>query len=213
MPTLKDRLNRAFEQSRFGPEDNKSDFARCVGVSPQAVYQWFSGETKIGTANIFRAAECLGVDGQWLAHGKGSMRPDHRNVSNVDTDRKTPIISWIMAGDWQEAIDNHPPGTAEEWAPYIGGGDHVFALKVEGESMVGPELAFHPGEVIHVDPEQPTAPGDFVIARLEGSDQVTFKQLKEESGTPYLRPLNPHFPPIFGPFEIIGRVIGQTIRF
>lgn len=71
--------------------------------------------------------------------------------------------------------------------------------------------SFPEGIDIFVDPEQRggVVPNDFVIAKINGRDAVTFKQLACEEGRPYLRPLNPSpkYEPIFDEFRVLGKVI------
>ncbi len=87
-------------------------------------------------------------------------------------------------------IDNLPPGVGEDWvsttAPVK---DHTYALRVTGDSM---EPEFPEGMILIVEPELEPQAGDFVIVRLDGD--VTFKQLVQDSGEWYLKPLNPRYP-------------------
>ncbi len=87
-------------------------------------------------------------------------------------------------------IDNLPPGVGEDWvsttAPVK---DHTYALRVAGDSM---EPEFPEGMILIVEPELDPQVGDFIIVRLDGD--VTFKQLVQDSGEWYLKPLNPRYP-------------------
>lgn len=51
--------------------------------------------------------------------------------------------------------------------------------------------------------------GERVVARLNGSNEVTFKVYKNEDGRQWLQPLNPSHEPIREPFSVIGLVIGK----
>ena len=92
--------------------------------------------------------------------------------------------------------------TAE--APEISG--EVFALRVQGESMIGAGIL--PGDLVLVH-RQPTAQsGDIVVALVENEATVkTFKQCDERIE---LHPSNPLFTPIILDAEavvILGKVI------
>ncbi|MNL74401.1 LexA repressor [compost metagenome] len=66
------------------------------------------------------------------------------------------------------------------------------------------------GCIIFVDPEKRTpSNGDRIIAKMEGSDEVTFKVFKNEDGRMWLLPLNPSHEPIREPFKVLGTVIGK----
>lgn len=123
-----------------------------------------------------------------------------------------PLISWVQAGMWNEAVDIYEPGYAEEWLPFLkANGEQTFALRVEGDSMTSQFGRTYPaGCIIFVDPgRRNPASGDRVIARLTGSDKVTFKSFMDEDGKRWLKPLNSQHPPIFEQFEVVGTVVGK----
>lgn len=122
-----------------------------------------------------------------------------------------PLISLVKAGQPDLAVDNLAPGDAEEWLVCpVNHSTGTYALTVSGDSMTAPQgRSFPEGIHIFVDPEQRggAVPGDLVVAKVAGRDAVTFKQLAEDEGRPFLRPLNPKYDPIFEEFRILGRVI------
>ena len=63
----KDRLLRLIEHYSDG---NKSEFARMIGVSPQAVNTWISRNT-FDIDIVY--AKCINVSPEWLLTGKGPM--------------------------------------------------------------------------------------------------------------------------------------------
>lgn len=65
--TKKDRLIKLIEYYSNG---NKSEFARKMGVSPQAINTWLSRDT-FDVDIIY--AKCERLSGDWLLTGKGSM--------------------------------------------------------------------------------------------------------------------------------------------
>jgi transcriptional regulator with XRE-family HTH domain len=70
---LSDRLRLALEQSGL----SQAELARRIGVTPGAVSLWLSGETKaLKASNAVLLAKHLGVSPEWLATGRGPMRPD-----------------------------------------------------------------------------------------------------------------------------------------
>lgn len=122
------------------------------------------------------------------------------------------MISWVKAGDWNEAADPFQPGEAERFLPiFRGHSSSTYALKVRGDSMTASHGKSYPqGSYIIVDPAKLSpSNGDRIIAKLEGSDEVTFKVYKDEDGRRWLAPLNPQHPPIIEPFKILGTVIGK----
>lgn len=151
------------------------------------------------------------------AFGKeaSELLADQSNVSSSEIAGYVPLISWVQAGGWEETIDLFEPGYSEQVHPTIvPHSKYTFALRVEGDSMTAPagaKRSFPHGMIIYVDPERRggVTTGDFVVARLKGTSNATFKQLSSEEGRPILKPLNPSdkYPIIRDEFEIMGKVI------
>ena len=125
----------------------------------------------------------------------GSSRLGLNNVEPFD-DKFTPVpvISWVQAGAWCEAIDNFAVGDAEQWLPCpVAHSKHTYALYVKGDSMTSytPGKESYPeGTLIYIDPEAPLSSGKKVIAKLLDTNEVTFKVYREDAGKKWLIPLN-----------------------
>lgn len=137
------------------------------------------------------------------------------NVFPVETGSKVPLISWVQAGHWCEAVEPFQPGDAEDWlfCP-VKHGPSTFALRVRGVSM---EPKYRDGAIIYVDPDRSADHLSNVVVRLEGESEVTFKQLVVEGDKRFLRPLNPDWPgpklmEINSDAVVCGVVIGQFIE-
>lgn len=229
MKTFTERL--LWAMNRRTPAVSQSELARAIGVSPQTIqYLCDPARNAQGSKHTTKIADYLGVYALWLSEGKGSRGPfDETNrveeSASVPYQANTtegpairgrvPIISWVQAGDFCEAIDEFHPGDAEDWAPFAAAhSDMTYALRVRGPSM---EPRFSEGEVIIVDPQKQPDNGRFVIAKKSGSHEATFKQLVLEGGESYLRALNPDWPePIIRLTEdwhICGVVIAKMELF
>ena len=126
-----------------------------------------------------------------------------------------PLISWIQAGNWGEVPDGFSPEDQKDWLPCPAScSKRTFALRVQGDSMTAPHGRSYPeGAYIYCDPEQRggVVSGDLVIAKLNGSNQTTFKMLVEAAGQYYLKPLNPQYPLIKEEFCILAKVVGMFV--
>lgn len=124
---------------------------------------------------------------------------------------KIPVISWVQAGEYTEAVDLFQPGYAEEFVDTtIKPKKTTFALRVKGDSM---EPVFHEGMILIVDPEMEPLSGDYVVAR-NGTGEATFKQLVKDGEDYYLKPLNTRYPiKALGDAHIIGVVREAAIKF
>lgn len=133
--------------------------------------------------------------------------PDLREV-------RYPVISWVQAGEWSEAVDTFHPGDAEEWmASPKDLGRHGFILRVKGDSMTNPDGGrdnFPDGMLIHVQPEADVAPGDYVIAKRMGDGEATFKRLVNVDGELFLQAINPAWPRPFIKLEPGDKIVGKV---
>lgn len=214
------------------------DLAKACGVKPPSVNGWLSGKSKfLRGENLLAAARVLQVNEEWLATGKGPMKPELDNPQQSDLSERiaqararqqyivnltnvepatikgsVPLVSWVQAGDFSEAIDLYQPGHAEEWIDTtVAIKQHTFALRVFNDSM---EPDFPPGTILIVEPEMDALPGDYVIAK-NGDNEATFKQLIRDGSDLYLKPLNPRYPmkKVDDKVRIIGVVRSAERKF
>ena len=186
--------------------------ARALGVTFQAVAKVKDGGA-FGSTNNLKAAAFFGVDPTYLANGRGVRQVS--NISAGPTPRDVvPLISWVQAGAWCSAINGFEIGDAERLLPCPAAhGAQTYALRVRGDSMTAPSgngRSYPEGCVIYVDPDKGSPiNGERIIAKLTGSDDVTFKIYKEEDGRRWLMPLNPAHLPIRDEFSVCGTIIGK----
>lgn len=202
---------------------SSTELSKAVPVSKGTVTHWTNGTNGANGKRLIRLAEILKCDPVWLSSGKG-VPPAGGIESNVepgpDIKGLVPLISWVQAGDWCEVEDHYAVGDAEDWLPCpTAHGPRTYVLRVRGESMNNPHArrSFRDGDLIYVDPDRLAENGSAVIAKLEDSQEATFKQLVVEGEDRYLKPLNPGWPePIIKVTEkatICGVVIGKYEAF
>lgn len=86
--------------------------------------------------------------------------------------------------------------------------DGVFALEVQGESMVGEGI--RPGDLVIIREDVEPKIGDIVVAIIEDDEaEATVKRLAKRDGAHYLDPAHPEYAPI--PLNG-GRILGRVIR-
>ena len=174
-----------------------TSFCNRIERSDSQVSQWATGAINSGTGkkrNI-SPSSCRYIEEKtnkpknWMDY---AHEEDHKsNIEDGPSLRGTvPLISWVQAGHWQEAMDLLMPGEGERIETTYKVKKHTYALRVKGDSM---EPKFPNGCLIIVEPEEHPEPGKFVIIRQNG-DEATFKQLIQDGSTLFLRPLNDRYP-------------------
>lgn len=196
---------------------NQPLLSKHTGVPQSTIQRILSGAIKSPkNDHLIPICSYFGISLDYLLGLSGVQETpaDYNVLPAVQKKADVPVISWVQAGEWNEAIDLFAAGYAEEYIARINGGPNVYALRVRGHSMTAPSgghPSFPEGYIIHVDPDQPATHNDYVIAKVTGEDGVTFKQYKEDE-KPYLFPLNPDYKPIFEEFRVLGRVIGSSMK-
>jgi SOS-response transcriptional repressor LexA len=204
------RMQEALTASGHTP----GELAAHVGVSPQAISQWLSGDTKPEPANGIKAARFLGVTYEWIMTGdKNVAAPSQEILSRT---ARVPLISSIQAGSWRRPIAYTESDFPEWLFTERAVSEDAFALDIEGSSM---EPDFRAGDRIIVDPAVSPTPGDFVVAKLDGDDEATFKKYRpkgfDRTGQPLsveLVPLNEDWPVLILSIENPGWIVGTMVE-
>ncbi|MBY5942802.1 LexA family transcriptional regulator [Halomonas sp. DP5N14-9] len=216
METLGERLRRKLNELGW----SEGELSRRSKVKQPTIHRIMSGQSKDPRqGNIEKLAFALGVDATWLRNGKGDEARGGSNVgapSPVGESYHYPVVSWVAAGHWSEAITPYDPGCEQsfEETDYKAKG-RAFWLEVQGDSMTAPTgVSIPQGMMILVDPEVEANNGSLVVAQLAGGDEATFKKLVIDGGMRYLKPLNPSYPviPINGNCEIVGVVVEAKMK-
>jgi len=109
-----------------------------------------------------------------------------------------PIVGRVPAGIPNLAVEDvEEIFTATRWR-------RSFMLRIKGDSMI--DAGITEGDLAVVDPNQVPRPGDIVVARL--ADEATVKRLVMHGDAYALKPENPAYELITGPFKIVGKVLG-----
>lgn len=183
------------------------ELALFLGESNKVVSAWKSRNSSSAVKKIM---EVCGKDSdlEWIISGAATIHSDNTSPAPALT-RRIPVISWVQAGGWGEAVDNFHPGDADEWILVDAStGPRSFSLRVVGDSM-DPE--FHDGELIVVDPDQEARNGDFVVAQINGHES-TFKRLAIDCGRTYLKPLNREYQTLDVTGETSLRIVGRVME-
>lgn len=107
---------------------NQSELARFVGVSPQAVQQWISGETSPRGKNLSKLAEFLGVTPARLQYGTD-------NGGNVRPNAEAVVSRLLESDGW--AVESLDKKSATSLPPEFSGDDYHYVpdLRIKKENQ------------------------------------------------------------------------------
>lgn len=128
-------------------------------------------------------------------------------VVPIPTAKNVPVLGTIAAGRPRLAVED-----ATEYTAVLPEVEADYALRVEGDSMVGAGMA--PGDLVWVKAARAAEPGETVVALL-GGEEVTVKHYVIEKGRPLLRANNPYrdYPDIpLGPADQIIGVVERVVK-
>ena len=131
-------------------------------------------------------------------------RPSGRSLRG-----EIPVLGRIAAGAPILAVENREDSIPLRPDWLAAQGQDVFALRVQGESMVGVHIV--DGDLVLVRRQESAEPNDIVAALIDG--EATVKRFAREGEAVVLRPEHPTMKPIVvgadrGDFRILGKVVG-----
>jgi SOS-response transcriptional repressor LexA len=182
-------------------ELSREALAQELGVTYGAITHYLTGRRIPPLGQFHKLAEVLKTDPAWLHYGKHVMKAsDTKIVTNEAGEslkHPVPIVNYVEATRF---IDDATilRYEAQEFVPqFYSEHSHWYALRVQGDAMAAPlgnMKTFIEGNIIVIDRQKKVSHGSYVIALLEGAEEVTFKQYVVDSGIAYLKPLNTQYP-------------------
>ncbi len=167
---------------------------------------------------LIAMSELLKCRPEWLAFGELPVELSPAVSASIcvkpgpTVEQKCPLITWKQASSFTEASD-YPETDFEYYPCPVRCGPRTYILRVLDESMMD---RFYEGDLIYVDPDQiEPRNGQFVIAQIDESSEVSFKQLQLLDGQRILKSLA-NYPPelkyikLSGNSHLIGTVIAHV---
>ncbi|MFC1485660.1 XRE family transcriptional regulator [Candidatus Latescibacterota bacterium] len=165
------------------------------------------GKSNPSIQTLKNIAVALNISISQLLDGPDTMTiPGLGEVHRYDSGDVIPLLGKIPAGSWRDWEDSYPAGFAEEYVPrYDLKGKHIFAIRVDGDSME-PELSN--GDILVVDPEkafQPRKGGRIGVVKCDDGYQIRRVHIINSGNSYLLEPMNKAYEP-----EVVP-VTGTTI--
>lgn len=214
----KANLEALYEERQKASGMTKAQFAELIDTSPAAFSQLLgpNPNRNIGDKLARKIENALGLSFGWLDVLHASESKTNVAFRELNETRGSyPVISWVSAGQWMEAVEPYHRRSIDRWYDTtVVCSEDSFWLDVRGDSMTSPVgLSIPEGAAILVDPEVEPRNGKLVVAKLDGDNEATFKKLVIDAGRRFLKPLNPQYPmqEVNGNCRIIGVVVDAKI--
>lgn len=181
--------------------------AERIGVTQGAVGHWLRKEREPTLERMNEILVVLGIGHLQMNASSDVAELAQAYASDFDAE---PVFRYPLRGWSDLTLDQ----ARAELCDYAAQGT-AYWLPVEGDAMTAPVgLSVPDGMLVLVDSGLQAEPGKLVIAQLPGGAAV-FRQLIEEGGQRYLRPLNPTYPKLPWPEdgEVLGVVVQALIKF
>lgn len=200
--------------------ETQRKFAEAAGLDATVVSRMLypsgkANKRNIGEQSARQIEDSLGLSRGWL---DGLVNTKDSNVAYVGPNEPKgnfPVISWVSAGQWMEAVEPYHRKSIDRWyETTVDCSESSFWLDVKGDSMTAPAgLSIPEGMAILIDPEVEARNGKLVVAKLDSENEATFKKLVIDAGRKFLKPLNPQYPmtEINGNCRIIGVVVDAKV--
>ncbi|HHQ6589182.1 TPA: LexA family protein [Serratia fonticola] len=217
------RLKALYESKKKSLGITQQTIADALDVSQGAVGHYMTGRNALNVAAASVFAKILEVSisdfSPSLAQEAARYAVAIDNAAYAGTyipGKKYPVLSSVQAGAWGEAIEAYTLKDIDLWLEsdaHIQG--EAFWLLVEGDSMTAPVgLSIPEGTYVLFDTGREPNNNSLVIAKLQDSNEATFKKLIIDGGVRYLKGLNPAWPltPINGNCRIVGVAVETKMR-
>jgi repressor LexA len=182
---------------------------RETGFPPTSreIQRHFQFQSQTAAMNHLRALERKGAISRSPHKARGLSDPEMRRRSDQ---RMVTLLGAIPAGHANDSTATEETRFAVD-SKFFGVNEtsEIFALKVQGESMIGAQVA--DGDTVLLKRATPRE-GDIVAALIDG--EVTLKRYQIKRGKPFLKAENPAYPDLIPAAELViqGVMIGLIRR-
>lgn len=185
----------------------QEQLAERIGFSQGAVGHWLRGQRKLSFERLDQLLVALELDIKLEPTELG----EESGIYYLPRGFRYPVSDWQRLGAVDEGEDAAESGDLTDYKAL----GNAYWLRVEGDAMTSPTgLSIAAGMLILVDSGAEVAVGKLVIARLPGNPQGLFRQLVQEGGQRFLKPLNPTYPMMLcgDDCELTGVVMRASLK-
>lgn len=199
-------IGRRIKAIRQNLDINQTDFAKQLGYDKNTVVSAWESEKSIPPTDVLIKIAKLGsCTLDWLITGIDSVHnpppfdPDKVPSSLVSVNRKpVPVVGIFNGGD--PRLIYREDNILETLYIEIDSNTNLFALKVDGDSMVHPTnkaKSIEPGDYVIINTTIPPITGDVVAVSLRNGRQVIKVLFVDKTGDIELHSYNPDHQPMY----------------
>ncbi|MCU1734632.1 helix-turn-helix domain-containing protein [Pseudomonas sp. 20P_3.2_Bac4] len=185
----------------------QEQLAERLGVTQGAVGHWLRGKRRISLEKMNKVLVALELE---MEMGATALAEEPASYE-LPTAYRYPLSDWQRLGAIEEGDEATDSGELTEYRAL----GKAYWLRVEGDAMTAPSgMSIAAGMLILVDSGVEVQVGKLVIAHLPGSPQGIFRQLVQEGGQRFLKPLNPTYPMMLcdDDCELVGVVVRANLK-
>lgn len=186
----------------------EKELAAAVGVAPRTIIKILADRLPKDPAIWKKFAKYFRMDADFLRIGRLVSAMETSGSEGAVSMKKVPLLTWTQVGQMMESIEpSHitDPEALLEATDVTGARN--FALRVKDDSMYP---MFGEGEIIFVNPDIESEPGQYVVAAARNSPESGMLRELNMIGDQYvLHPLNRRYKdmPLTKAYCIWGKVV------
>ncbi|MEQ1969436.1 XRE family transcriptional regulator [Xenorhabdus nematophila] len=220
------RLKELFESKKKQLGITQEALAEEIDKTQSAISHYLNGINALNLEMATYFAQKLGIR---IADFSPSLDKQARKLARVlygdkvsfvnhpQFQKQYPLLDWENAGHWCEETTPtyHSNSIEKRYETVVECSQRAFWLAVKGDAMVSPSgLSIPQGMIILVDPEVKPKTNNLVVAKLDGEEELIFRQLISEGYDTFLKPLNSQYNmiPLDDHVYIMGVVVEAKVR-
>nr|WP_225422580.1 S24 family peptidase [Pseudomonas huaxiensis] len=185
----------------------QEQLAERLGVTQGAVGHWLRGKRRISLERMNKMLVALELEMEMGA----TYLAEEAASYDLPATYRYPLSDWQRLGSLEGDDAATDSGEVTEYRAL----GEAYWLQVEGDAMTAPSgMSIAAGMLILVDSGVEVQVGKLVIAHLPDSPHAIFRQLVQEGGQRFLKPLNPTYPMMLcsDDCELVGVVVRASLK-
>lgn len=188
METLSERLTFALRELKV----TQAELARQLKVKPQAINFLCKSKT-LKSKMTYDIAEILGISGEWLACGIGSLKESESpDIKFMNSHNKVPLLERsylreLVSHSKTWSITHQENDDENFLLTSVNVGSRGFAIKQQDKSMYP---RFDEDTILIINPDKQPKKFEFALVYIHSINDIVLRQIIYEDNGVILTPLN-----------------------